>query len=106
MDWLFWTTAGAVVAWIAEKVMDALLERWRAARRRPLNEVRALRRKRWRFGLAVASLTYCLLVLAIVGADVAQRGLTDDNRWWLLLFAALTAYLVRVTRRRWQRLPH
>jgi hypothetical protein len=105
MEWLLMTAGGAAVAWIVERLMEALWNRWRRPRR-PLTDVEVHRHHRWRFGIAAAFLAWLLLVLLLAGASALTGGLHTDSAVPLLLLGALAVYMARVTHRRWRRLKH
>ena len=96
--------AGGVGKWLAEKALDALLERWRRRRATPLTDAQVRRYHRWHFGVAVATLVYILLLLAIAGSEAIDRGVGTIDAVVLLALTALACYLWRVVRQRWRRI--
>lgn len=102
MEFFLLAVLGAVIHWIVERLLDKLAARW-GRRKTPLTMDQVKRLHRYRFGVAVLTLAWCLGMLALI---VGQAERINGPLDWAIIVGliALTVYMARVTRRRWRRL--
>lgn len=72
MEWLLQAAAVAVGGWIVEKILNALLDRWRRRRTAPLTDAEVRRFHRRHFVVAAVMFGYVLVLLAIAGAEAIR----------------------------------
>lgn len=104
VDWIWMTVAVAVITWIVEKTLDAMLERWRRRCTTPMTDAQVRRHHHVQFALAVAMLLYVLALLAMVLAGAMHDGYGAPAVLLIAALGALAVFLWRVMRRRWRRL--
>lgn len=96
MEWVIKVLIPWLTLWLAEKVVDNLLDRWR--NRRPFDDARERAvRRRFHFWAAAGLAAWCLIVSALAFVDAGPRA---PIAWALLAGAAIAANIARIRRRR------
>lgn len=104
MDQLLTAVGLAAVTWIVEKTLDALYERWKARRARPLTDAEAHRNRRRRLAMAYINLLIVVAALAWCGLSIVAGERSPAAFLAVAVLLGVTGYLVRVLRRRRRRL--